>query len=475
MRFCFSLLYIFFGFSAFSQQTLSAEQAKEDVVFLYDNMVKVHPGLYRYQDSTEYAEMFHAIRNSFVGHVDYLSFFNRISPLITSVKDLHTGYGHNKKWAKEHKKVLPFVLKEIDDEYHLQYNASSDTTFSRGLIIKEIEGQSIEEVTRIIRDNIGTDRNNEPAKRLYASKSIGAYYPRFFELADSVTVTATLPYTDSVLTFELATIERKALISSIIKRYPDKARKNLDYEILDSTKSVGKLDITSFVYKGSPLDIFQRKFGRTLKKRFKEIKRDSIEHLVLDLRSNGGGYIPNVGKVMKYLSQEPFKLIDTMAFKRSAYFKIFPVYRIIPPLMAPFYFNKTTEEYRYHANGKSPGRKPSKKHNYSGDLYVFMDANSYSATVFTIALLKDMERATFIGTIPGGATWGSHAGSWYTPKLPNSKIRLRIPQYRIVHSRWKKSHDDFFVQPDVEVINTAEDFKKDIDPYEKALFELIKD
>ena len=455
-----------------AQQNLSAEQAREDIAFLYNRMIQVHPGLYAYQDSSDYAEIYQSIYDSFEGEIEYLTFFRRIAPLITGIQDMHTSYRHNKKWRKTHEKVLPFVLQEVEGRFLIQYNGSGASTLQRGLELREINQRPVKEIIEEIKEYLGTDNNNEPAKSLYATRSLYAYYGNLFPLEDSVAVMVKNDTLETLKVYELATTTRQELIARILKRYPEKARVNLQYAKIDSARAVSEIDINSFSYKGGPLDIFQGKFSRKLRQSFKKVAKDSIQHLVLDLRQNGGGYIPNVKRLLKYVSKEPYTMIDTMAFRKTAFLRLFPVYTILPPLVAPLFFNKTEAAYRYHTGQRKKRGKESKWH-YDGELYVYMDANSYSATVFTIAKLKDMDRATFFGTKPAGTTWGSYAGSFHLPKLPNSKIQLRIPFYKVVHSLQKRP-ENLFLEPDIEVEISKEQFERDVDPCQEALLNLIK-
>lgn len=464
-----------FVFGAAAQDYISPKNAREDLTVMYNSLSKVHPGLYRYQDSSTFYHLYREIYDSFEGNVSYDVFFRQLARFNAAVKDLHTGIQHSNSVSKERTKVLPFVAKEIEDRIVVQYNASDDTTLNRGTELIEIAGTPVPDIIRQIKPLIGTDNDNPLAKSYYAVKALHNYYPRFFALGDTVDVKGRIFGTDSLVTFRLATMDKNELTPKILKRYPDKKRKNLSYVLEDSLTRLGRLDIHSFVQKGSLFDLFQMGFKRKLKRDFKAIKKDSVRYLALDLRGNGGGYIPNVSRLMRYLSKEPFRMMDTMAFRREAYFKIFPPYRMLPPLAAPAYFNKKNEHYRYRSFAKAHWRKPRSKWAYDGELLVLMDAGSYSATVFTLALLNTMNRASFIGTIPGGTTWGSHAGSWYKKTLPHSKIRIRIPQFRIVHSQWGKKETDLFLKPDYEVNENMEDFILDKDPYMETLKSLIQE
>ena len=49
-----------------------------------------------------------------------------------------------------------------------------------------------------------------------------------------------------------------------------------------------------------------RKFKKTYKAIFKEIDEAGVDHLVIDLRGNGGGYFPNGNYFLRYLMREKF-------------------------------------------------------------------------------------------------------------------------------------------------------------------------
>ena len=246
----------------------------------------------------------------------------------------------------------------------------------------------------------------------------------------------------------------------------------MNYQVIDSTNHIAKLDITSFILKNNKLDVFGRKFKKDIRKRFKTIEKQGIEHLIVDFRANGGGLISNITQITKYVAKEPFVLDDSSYFKKPSYFKLFPAASIFPPIVARLIF-KPTSDGTYLKN-KSRTHKPSQKYHYGKNLYVLMDGGSYSATTFTIGLWKDMNLATFIGTRPGGANWGSFAGQWHKVTLPKSKIIVRIPLIKIVHAQKHKTTKTFFVEPDYNVEQGFRDFLNRKDTQLDFTLDLIK-
>ena len=463
------LLFVFLTGKA--QNIISEKEAKEDIEVLVKKLATYHPGLYAYIDSAAYQKMVSEISSSVERPMTYLEFFNKISPLVYEIKDLHTSIAHSVKYAKAHQDRLPFVLANVEDKPLLAYNLSEDTTLCFGQELVSINGKPVKEVIEQIARSIGIDNGNRNAQYYYAYSRFQLYYPKYFDVQDSITTV--WMDADSVLyTQQLALISKKNFYKNLAQRYPKVLRKNLNYSLVDSVNKAAIIEVTSFVKKGNPADLFMLKFKKDIKAGFKKAAKDSVQYLALDFRGNGGGFIPNVNRLLRYVLPEPTMVIDTFAMSKKAFMKIYPPYTVIQPILSRLYLHKKNDTY-YYRTFKKNSIKPDKRYLYTKPLVVFMDGGSYSATAMTLSLLADNNRATFIGTQPAGIKWGSHAGSWKTIKLPNSKIRVRIPLYKIVHHLQSSTARDF-VLPSIEIQRDYKSFMNKEDLYLKTFEKLIE-
>ena len=203
-----------------------------------------------------------------------------------------------------------------------------------------------------------------------------------------------------------------------------------------------------------------------------QIQKDSIQYLALDMRGNGGGAIVNIPRVLKYFLNEPFAISNKWSIRRSAFMNAFPIYNPFMPVIGLSYFKNKEGDWRYRPSENMKVYEPSKKYHYDGDLYIIGNGGSYSATIFTSSILVDRGRAQYIGKRAGGSRWGSFAGRWYRGKLPNTKIRFRIPYYKIEHKLINKEYE-FFIEPEYEISSTFEQFLNREDPYEKFFKDLV--
>src|SRR5690606_11158035 len=82
---------------------------------------------------------------------------------------------------------------------------------------------------------------------------------------------------------------------------------------IDSTDKVAMMDLNSFG-RGFGLKKFFRRSFRTLRK-------NQIQHLIIDVRGNGGGSVTNSTLLTRFITDKPFKVADTLyaPIKRKTY------------------------------------------------------------------------------------------------------------------------------------------------------------
>ncbi|WP_238808346.1 S41 family peptidase [Emticicia aquatica] len=457
------ILLISFSLQAQNQKnTFTAEEIKRDMAFLKNRFEKIHPGMYYYISKDAYNQMYDSLYNTINQPINYLEAFKILSKLVTNVKDGHTNIRFNKKrFDKKSTKHVPFYLRKINNKYYLALNYSRDSTIIRGSEVLQINDEPIEHLMTQLKDFVSSDNGNITTKDYYTTGVFPNYYLKLYGELDSIKITYRLPKTDVIYIKKVACLTTAEINKTSVKRYKSLTRPNLALKIIDSVNHIAKLDITEFSMTGKFLDVSNQKFKRVLKARFIDIKKHKIEHLIVDFRGNGGGYIPNITRFLKYFSPKPFTLVDSLAFKKKAYFTLFKPQWIGPPLVMWAGFMKRKGEFLYHVNTKNDKQKPEKELLYQGKTYFITDPGCYSATTFTLNLAKDMGiPEKIIGQQVGGATWGSFAVNWQDFKLPNTKFIIHTPLMKINHRLPNQINKDFFLQPDYEVNRNLDELLK---------------
>lgn len=115
--------------------------------------------------------------------------------------------------------------------------------------------------------------------------------------------------------------------------------------------------------------------------------------------------------------------------------------------------------------------QPTKKE-YTGKVYVLTGGYSFSATTLFAASVKGLDYVTIVGEETGGGYYGNNGVFIPEMVLPNSKLRVRLPLYRIVNNKnFPKNGSG--VLPDVDVKASAESIRLNKDPKMEKAIELI--
>ncbi|RFS15255.1 S41 family peptidase [Emticicia sp. C21] len=459
------LIVFFFFISLFSQaqkQTFSVEEVRKDMAVLKRKFEKLHPGMYYYKSKKDYERLYDSLYNNLTQPLTYLEAYKLLTQLVTAVEDGHTGMRFDaKRFNRKKVKYVPFYLRKLGGKYFISLNTSRDSTIVRGSEVLRINEERIDILMKKLKVFVSSDSDNEEVKDYYTTGLFPNYYIREYGPIDSVTITYRLPQTNVVLRKKLACLITGEINKISEKRYKAFKRPNLSIKVVDSLNHIAVLDITTFSMTGKFLDFSQNKFKRGLKNSFKTVKNKGIEHLLIDFRGNGGGYIPNISRVLRYLSPHPFTIIDTIGFKKSAYFTIVKPYYITPPLFFWMGFPKRKGDLMYRVNRKSNNQKPAKEFAYTGKTYFLTDPGCYSATTFTLNIAKDLGLGqAFVGQPVGGASWGSFAGTWEDFKLPNTRFVVHTPLYKITHRMPNQANKGFFLDIDYEVNRNYEELLK---------------
>jgi C-terminal processing protease CtpA/Prc len=203
-------------------------------------------------------------------------------------------------------------------------------------------------------------------------------------------------------------------------------RENIRSLEIDSILPLAIMTVNSFDGGG--------KLKKFYKQSFKKIRREGIQHLVIDIRSNGGGKVNHYTRLARYIRQTPFKVADTaVSIKKN--FKDYGKYFQNNYLnsVALFLFTSKYRDGRYHLRyWENHVYKPKKKFHYNGKVYVLINGPTFSASTLFCHTLQGQENVTLIGEETGGGHHGNNGLMIPYITLPKTGIRVRIPMFRLV-------------------------------------------
>ena len=459
-------------------QKLPVKNMRADLFVLWSAIKEMHPayGIYTPADSLQ--STYDQVAASINEPLSETDFISQVYPLLAKLGCGHTQLKHSAGYKGAKAPVLPF---EVLVRGH---QAWITTHKIKGLNTgDEILGMNNVPVAAIINHGSSLyagDGYNKTFKELFLSEYDG------FEDACNKYYHWMPPYHISLRTKQgaLKTINTDSLAATSSVVSEEKAgkyanwteAKNTDYLPLRFLKNSPTAWFEVHSYQYNDTTIFEEAF--------KQIHEKGIKNLIIDLRHNTGGDIRVAAKLLTYLADAPFQMVDDVKS------------RIPNPAINHFrkYFDTVrTESFNqsFKPGGPKEGAyyhidfKPAfgnllattaldKKAHFNGNLFVLIDGATFSAGAHTSTAIKaQCKNVKFIGRETAGGSEGCSGGTMQRLTLPNTHIVVEFPWLRFV-SVDKHPVFGHGIMPDYTVIYTPEDVVNGTDPDLKKVLSLIR-
>ncbi|MEZ4887481.1 MAG: S41 family peptidase [Chitinophagales bacterium] len=446
---------------------ISIEELQKDLTFLKKALEDIHPGMYYFTDKETYNQLYDSIYQSLQTPLSRVDFREKIAPLILQLQCGHTRLlASHKDDKKKPKKYFPLQLRQIEGKVLVNKNYGEDTSMIfKGVEILAINGMPIDSILQLFYRNTtrGSDGDNETGKQFYNLRFFTSRFAEWFGRPDSFQIEYLTPKTTDYQTISIAALTSKVMAQNY-KTHFGKPPQNISLEWLNDETAV--LKIRSFVDLDSDYGL---NFWGQVRAYFREIKQLEAEHLIIDVRGNGGGALKNSFKLMQYLETEPFSVNKALLAKAKAVSNV----GFREKLMLGFSFKRTDSTY-ISSKSFTQIRQPKQKLGYKRKVYLLIDGGSYSASALFAAHLHSKNRATIVGEESGGNYYLAFAGFWTVKTLPHSKISVRIPLIRLEYDVESDVPFNKGVPPNIGVTQTYSDFLEGKDTQLEAVLDLIE-
>jgi C-terminal processing protease CtpA/Prc len=454
---------------------------REDFSLLQKILEANHPSLYWYTPKDSINALFAESINSITDSLDEVQFKNKVALVISRIRCGHTTVLFSKAFTKKaaafRYPAFPLNIKAWDDSLVVLNSLQpGDSIFKRGTIITGINGMK----NRKLLDTLFQFISSDGYAMNYKNQVVSGNFPAWYKTIIGLDSAYSISYIDSAGSERTATV--KNVIPKIDTSKKETAKLALPVE-KPSRRQIRKADLlakrnmvidtalnTAFIHLSTFSSGGLRSFFR---QSFKTIKKQNIQHVVIDLRENGGGKVNSSILLAKYLSDHPFKVGDSVVaisrkFKYASY--------IHPSWAYWFAMNfgskKKADGLIHFSRYENKLYEPKTKYHFDGQLTLVQGGYTFSATAIFISSLKGQKNTTLVGEETGGGYYGSSAMYLPTIVLPNSRLRVTLPMYRLVMDATRpKGHG---IVPDIEIPPSSIAIKEGIDLKMKKIREMIQ-
>lgn len=446
----------------------SKEKLQADYTLLRNILQDKHPSLYWYTSKDSMDHYFNSGYKKITDSLTELQFGWRIiAPLLNKIHCGHTSFSLSKNWNKfiRDKRIpfIPLYFKIWNDTMVITANLNrKDSILKKGILVTSINGIRNKETIKTIFGYLPQDGYEDNVNYIRLSANFPYFHRNVFGIYKSYSV----QYIDSLgrkmTTFvPLFGISQDTLKK--IKDFPPVKQKQITRkEKLENHRSLQMQDGTAVM----TINTFAggKHIKSFLRQSFRSIKKNNIKNLVIDIRTNGGGDISNYVLLTKYIRNTPFKVADTTASiaKGFAPYNKYIKSSFINNLGLLFLTKKRADNRYHFGYWERNTIKPKTKNHFKGDVYVLINGLTFSASTLFSHAVKGQSNVTLIGENTGGGWHGNSGIIIPDIILPNTKIKVRLPFFRLVQYDHVAKNGTGVV-PDIYVGPTLESSIQNID------------
>ncbi len=476
---CYILIALFFSLlKGYAQDLTSVEnhQSKyytkamleEDLDTLVACMERYHPSLYAFLTPLEWKSAQEQTKSIMKDSMTALDAYSIYSSLIHKVKCGHTAVYPSENlsmWYPHYFKELPVELRLLGDSIYVYDSKTKSTSIPRGSVVTKLGNYTSDQIiTKLDTIILDRDGNTEDIFNFMFSSTL------FITLfADPDNENYNIEYKD----YETKQLKTDTLTLKYF--FMQKKEESVDdyfsYKVTGDKTAVLKIKTFQTSHLKQLTPTWQRFFCQSLKRRikcvFKQIEKDDIQHLIIDIRENEGGD--------PYLSYQICSYVLDTSFQ---YFKYFSTNENLPKKfytsnISSIFDDSTNTKYFYDKHTAHTYHLQKAKNIYRNHLYVLIDDGTYSTGVQLASLLKYHERAEIIGQTTGGIANYCNAYQFVEYILPNTETSGIIPIFKVPLA--VNLSDEDGVIPDHVIIPTIHDIVKGKDVQLNFTLKLISE
>lgn len=461
MKGLFCLLLFLFSFNGNAQpgtdslatKILQTTDMQADFSYLRKLLEETHPGLYRYTPKVIMQAKLDSLAGTLTKPLPFYDFYRTVGALIADIRCAHTHVLPEKNWRNQFNKVQktnPFFIWSTQQRFFVLMNGTSDQTIKPGFELLSINGQPMDNVRQQMNRYHWADGYIQSSKSQMRGELFDLFYywfvgqPETFSLqfrsltGDTIQVNAPAkPYRES-----LRQMLKNPVNKQMVAWYVNKKQKHpWRLSFPDTLANTAILRFDGFGGEGArnsteAVTVFRAFMDKSMAK----IEKQRIQHLIIDVRSNTGGwdsqgielftYLMKTDSAVPYYTRQHSISDGTQGSEFLAFSDLSEANRnnIKNELTAETDGTFTLKQASgIDSTGRTPKRYSPKSNRFRGQVYVLMNGESASTASEFLAVARANKVGVFIGTESGGAYEGGNGGSFITLGLPRSGIQVTTP------------------------------------------------
>lgn len=453
--------------SGYAPRHLTSAQAAQDVAILRRALEDIHPGYGRYTSVPAMAALLDQLERAVSQGATDMALYRDVSRIVAHLRCEHTK-AELPETVEQYRSAtptyLPFSFRLFDGRMIVDRLDKTQAGLARGDEILALNGRPSGRVLADVASYISIDGWTDHAKRIdmeYSSEYLGDAVDHFWPFLYGWPQTWSIRARDRKMG-QIKTVTLRPLTYDVWQNLArgDMSRyvnfpETVEFRMLDP--AAGYLKIGTFVNYRTPVpptEVFDPVFN--------QLRDKQAHHLVIDLRSCGGGSDDVPAALTTYLTGTIIPLA-----KRPPWVRTFTFGDLRPHLSTwdDSVFNQPAELFTELGNGYyqlnvptgTSQPAPPRDNRFAGRVTILSSAANASGSTMFIAMMQAHYGARVVGEATGGSAEGPTAGIILFLKLPNSGIKVRVPALRswvnIPHPS-----PGLGVTPDVEIRPTVEDW-----------------
>jgi C-terminal processing protease CtpA/Prc len=411
-------------------------QLQADLAIVHTAFTQVHAGATRYVDDTQLAQFFSQTKQQFARALSVKDAYLGFSKLAASLQCGHTHTGMYNQSAFIDQLTLapanklPLLFQNIQNRWYITHNLSDKSIIRPGTEIIAINNIEVATMNQQLAPYLSVDGDNS-ARRNYLTQLLptssrqlfDAYFPLLFAQDKAgqdkgntfYKLTLRLPNSGRQLIVDVNGSTLKQRQTALYKLEPElaDARNSLQFSTLNDNQ-IGYLKIGTFATYN--LDFDWRDF---YEQAFESFNTQSVEHLIIDIRGNGGGLDLPMLQLGQYLSS---------TVNQSLPFTPVRPFATVPEAIKPYL--KTWDQRLYTQTSMAMPTLEPVARTFTGKVWLLVDGANASATFMLTKQYQDAGVATIVGQATGGNLRGINGGGMFFLTLPNTQIEIDIPIFK---------------------------------------------